>query len=350
MKDKISKKVNELLVEPVLVNEIRELIIKAQFQATTAVNIVLTNLYWQIGNKILTQILKYERADYGEMIVSTLSRQMEIEFGKGYSTKNLRHMIKFAESFPDSEIVSTLSRQLSWSHFKEIIYLKDDLMQKFYTEMCRLEHWSVRILRERIDSMLYERTALSRKPEELIEIELRNLRETENLEPNMILKDPYILDFLGLKDHYFEKDLEDAILRELELFLLELGSGFSFIERQKRITIDNDDFFIDLLFYNRKLKRLIVIELKIGSFKAEYKGQMELYLRWLDKYEKQEGEESPIGIIMYTGKNAKQIELLELDKSGIHVAEYWTVLPPKEILQKKLQSAVEHSRKILEQK
>lgn len=253
MKEIISKDTKELFAEPVLVNEIREMIKNANYKATVAVNIVLTNLYWQIGNKILTQIFNYERAEYGEMIVSTLSGQLEIEFGKGYSTKNLRHMIKFAESFPDISIVSTLSRQLSWSHFKEIIYIKDELKQKFYTEMCRIENWSVRILRDRINSMLYERTALSRKPEELIEIELRNLRETENIEPNMILKDPYILDFLGMKDHYFEKNLEDTILREIELFLLELGSGFSFIERQKRISIDNEDFYIDLLFYNRKL-------------------------------------------------------------------------------------------------
>ena len=259
-------------------------------------------------------------------------------------------MVQFSEIFSEFEIVVTLSRQFSWSHFVELIPIEDQLKREFYIEMCRMERWSVRTLRSRIDSMLYERTAISNKPEELIEIEIKNIRESGIVEPSMVLKDPYILDFLGVKDHYIEKDLEDAILRELELFLLELGAGFSFIERQKRITIDNDDFYIDLLFYNRKLKRLIAIDLKIGNFKSEYKGQMELYLRWLDKYEKQDGEETPVGIIMCTGKKKEQIELLELGKSGIHVAEYLTVLPAKEVLQQKLQTAINISRQKLKNK
>ncbi len=328
-----------------LVQEIRNLILDARNSVTVFVNTALTRLYWEIGNRITEHILQNQRAEYGKEIVSTLSRQLEIEFGTGFSEKNLRHMIKFAECFPEEMIVSTLSRELSWSHFKEIIYLKDSLKQQFYTELCKLERWSVRTLRGRIDSMLYERTAISGKPEELIEIEIKNIRESGIVEPSLVLKDPYILDFLGVKDHYIEKDLEDAILRELELFLLELGAGFSFIERQKRITIDNDDFYIDLLFYNRKLKRLIAIDLKIGDFKAAYKGQMELYLRWLDKYERHAGEDSPLGIIMCAGKKSEQIELLELDKSGIHIAEYLTVLPEKEELAKKLQSAIINSKK-----
>ncbi len=162
--------------------------------------------------------------------------------------------------------------------------------------------------------------------------------------PDLLLKDPYVLDFLGLSDRYLEKDLEDAILREMELFLLELGAGFSFVARQKRVQIDNDDFYIDLLFYNRKLRRLVAIELKLGDFKAEYKGQMELYLRWLAKYEQQEQEGPPIGIILCAGKKQEQIELLELGKSGIHVAEYLTVLPPREALQAKLHQAIENAR------
>jgi len=156
------------------------------------------------------------------------------------------------------------------------------------------------------------------------------------------------LDFVGLKDHYLEKNLEDAILRELELFLLELGAGFTFIERQKRLQIDNRDFYIDLLFYNRKLKRLVAIDLKIGEFEAGFKGQMELYLRWLEKYEQETGENPPLGIILCTGKSSEQIELLELDKSGIHVAEYLTVLPSKEVLQAKLHQSVANARKRLE--
>lgn len=248
-------------------------------------------------------------------------------------------MVKFAQVFSDIEILQTLCAKLSWSHFRQLIYIEDDLKREFYIEMCRLDNWSVRVLQNRIDSMLYERTALSKKPNELIEHEISKLKEGE-VTPPMVLKDPYILDFLELKDRYLEVDLEDAILREIEQFILELGSGFTFVERQKRIQIGNEEFKIDLLFYNRKLKRLILIELKLGKFKAAYKGQVELYLRWLDKYEKEEGENSPIGIILCADTNSKQIELLELDQSNIHVVQYLTVLPDRKRLEAKLHSAL----------
>ena len=190
--------------------------------------------------------------------------------------------------------------------------------------MCRIERWDVRSLRKKIDGMLYERTALSKKPEELIRQELQRLRETDQVSPELVFRDPYFLDFLGLKDRYFEKDLEDAILRELEQFLLELGSGFAFLARQKRIQLDSDDYYIDLLFFHRDLNRLIAIDLKLGDFKAEYKGQMELYLRWLSNHERRDGEREPLGIILCAGKKQELVELLELGQSGIHVAEYLT--------------------------
>ncbi|MCP4549475.1 MAG: DUF1016 domain-containing protein, partial [bacterium] len=245
---------------------------------------------------------------------------------------------------PDEQIVVSLIRQLSWTHFLALIPLKDPLKRDFYAEMCRIERWSVRTLRKKVDSMLYERTALSRKPEELGRAELEKLRVEDQLTADMVLKDPYILDFLGLQDHYLERDFEDAILREMEQFLLELGAGFSFIARQYRIQIDDDDFYIDLLFYNRRLRRLLAIELKLGDFKAGYKGQMELYLRWLDKNERQEHEEPPLGLILCAGKKEEQIQLLELGRSGIHVAEYLTVLPSKDILEKEFQRAIEQAR------
>ena len=295
-----------------------------------------------------TEILGNQRAEYGKEILATLSQQLSVDFGKGYSSKNLRHMMTFADTFSDAEIVSTLSRQLSWSHFKEIIYLKDNLQREFYAEMCRVERWSVRTLRKKLDSMLYERTAISKKPEEVAKAELAELREDDKLTPDLVFRDPYILDFLGLKDRYLEKDLEDAILRELETFLLELGNGFTFQARQLRIPIDSDDFYLDLLFYHRRLKRLIAIDLKLGDFKPEYKGQMELYLRWLTKHEQQPDEEPPLGLILCAGKKEEQIELLELDQSGIHVAEYLTALPPRELLQQKLHTAIEVSRARLE--
>ena len=210
--------------------------------------------------------------------------------------------------------------------------------------MCRVERWSVRTLRAKIQGMLFERTAISKKPEELAKAEIDALRTEDQLSPDLIFRDPYVLDFLGLKDRYLEKDLEDAILRELETFLLELGSGFAFLARQKRIQIDSDDFYIDLLFYHRALKRLIAIDLKLGDFKAKDKGQMELYLRWLAKHEQQPGEDAPLGIILCAGKKQEQIELLELNQSGIHVAEYLTALPSPALLQQKLQAAIETAR------
>ena len=244
---------------------------------------------------------------------------------------------------------SALQRQLSWTHFKALIYVEEPLKRDFYCELCRLEGWSSRQLHERMQSLLYERTALSRKPEGTIRHELNALRQEQQPSPALLLKDPYVLDFLDLQDRYLEKDLEDAILREIEHFLLELGAGFTFVARQKRLQIDTDDFYVDLLLYNRKLKRLVAVELKTGEFKAEFKGQMELYLRWLARHEQEPDENPPLGIILCTGKKHEQIELLELDKSGIHVAEYLTVLPPREELRKKLNQSIELARLRLEQ-
>lgn len=328
-----------------LFSDISTLIQEARSSVAMAVNAGMTMLYWQIGRRISEEVLKGERAAYGREIVSSLARQLMKEFGRGFSEKSLRHMIRFFESFPDEKIVSSLLRQLSWTHFVGIIYIDDPLKREFYAEMCRVEKWSTRTLQKKIDSMLYERTALSGKPENLIKHELSELRNEDRITPELILKDPYVLDFLDLKDRYLEKDLEDAILRELENFLLELGAGFTFVARQKRLQIDNNDFYIDLLFYNRKLKRLVVIDLKLGDFHAEYKGQMELYLRWIMKHEQEPGELPPLGIILCAGKKQEQIELLELNQSGIHVAEYLTVLPPKEILREKLHAAIETSRR-----
>jgi len=234
----------------------------------------LTILYWQIGSRIRHDILKKKRASYGEEILPTLSAKLVPEFGNGFSVRNISRMVRFAEVFPEGEIVVTLSRQLSWSHFVAILPFKDDLQRDFYAEMCRIERWSVRTLRKKIDGMLYERTAISKKPEELVRKELSALREEDRLTPDLVFRDPYFLDFLGLKDTFSEKDLESSILREMENFILELGIGFSFVARQKRITVDNEDYYLDLLFFHRKLKRLIAIELKLGKFKPAHKGQM----------------------------------------------------------------------------
>jgi predicted nuclease of restriction endonuclease-like (RecB) superfamily len=331
-----------------LLDDVRSLIRQTREGVAQAANAALVLLYWRIGQRIRVEILKSQRANYGEEICSTLSNELAGEFGTGFSRPNLTRMIRFAEVFPDQSIVSTLSRQVGWSHFVEIIYLSDSLQRDFYAEMCRVERWSVRTLRAKIQSMLFERTALSRKPAELAEQELAALREQDKLTPDLVFRDPYFLDFLGLADSYSEKDLESAILRELQRFILELGSGFAFIDRQKRIVIDGKDFYIDLLFYHRRLRRLLAIDLKIGAFEAADKGQMELYLRWLEKHEQQPGEETPLGLILCADKSEEQVELLQLGKSGIRIASYLTDLPPQAVLQKKLHDAVALARARLE--
>ncbi len=345
---KITKSQKVKPSERILFSDLRLLIDETRLAVAITVNTKLTTLYWRVGKRIHKEILEQERAEYGKQILPTLSIKLTHDYGRGWGERNLAYMVRFAEVFPQFEILHTLCAKLSWSHFKSIIYIDDELQRKFYTEMCRVEGWSVRALRQKIDSMLYERTAISRKPDEVINYELKQLQAKDKLSPDLVFRDPYFLDFLGLKDRYLEKDLEDAILRELESFLLELGEGFAFIARQKRIQLDNDDYYIDLLFYHRGLNRLLAIDLKLGSFKAEYKGQMELYLRWLSKHEKLNAENEPLGIILCAGKKQELVELLELRQSGIHVAEYLTELPPKKLLEQKLHDAIAKAKERIE--
>jgi predicted nuclease of restriction endonuclease-like (RecB) superfamily len=335
-------------VQKDLLGDLRQMIDQARQSIATAINASLTILYWQVGKRIRKEILQNERAEYGQKIVATVSRQLTADYGRGFVEKSLRRMIQFAEVFPEKEVVVSLIRQLSWSHFRLLLPIKDAIKRDFYAEMCRIEKWNVRTLQNKIDSMLFERTALSKKPDSLIKAEVTALRKEDRLSPDLVFRDPYVLEFLNLNDRYLERDLEDAIMRELEQFLLELGAGFCFLARQKRITIDDEDFHLDLLFYHRNLKRLVAIELKLGDFKPEYKGQMELYLRWLDKHERRVGEEPPMGLILCAGKRKEQIELLELGRSGIHVAEYLTTLPSKEVLREKLHKAIKDARQRLE--
>lgn len=334
----------EAITSTQLLADIRILITSSRNRAAQVVNAELVLLYWHIGKRIRSEILGEGRAEYGERIVDTLSDALGGDYGKGFSRRNLFRMIRFAEVFPDEQIVSTLSTQLSWSHFLEIIPFKAPLQRNFYAEMCRIERWSVRTLRDKTCSMLYERTAISRKPEGLARQELEALRTQDQMTPDLVFRDPYLLNFLGLADTYSEQDLETAILREIERFLLELGSDFTFVARQKRLTIGREDFYLDLLFFHRSLRRLVVIELKLGRFNAAYKGQMELYLRWLDKYERKTWEESPIGLILCSEKDQEQIELLQMEQGEIRVAEYLTELPPQPVLKAKLHEAVHIAR------
>ncbi|MCA3984984.1 PDDEXK nuclease domain-containing protein [Vibrio vulnificus] len=330
-----------------LSQEVAALISNAKQRAAAAINNEITLLYWQVGNRIRQEVLGGERADYGKQVIAALATELTAQYGKGWSKRNLAQMVKFAEVFTDAHIVQTLSAQLSWSHFVILCVIDDPLKRDFYTSMAMQERWSTRTLDERIGALLFERTAISKKPDETIVAELTELRVTGQYNKNLLLKDPYILDFLELNDRYLEKDLEDAILRDIEQFLLELGAGFTFVARQKRIQIDNDDFYIDLLFYNRKLKRLVAIDLKLEKFKHSHKSQMELYLSWLKKYETEEGENPPLGIILCSSKKQEQIELLEMEGSDIHVAEYLTRLIDVELLEQKLQHSIANAKQRL---
>lgn len=331
-------------------NKICERIENAKENIAIKVNNEITLLYWSIGKDITENVLNNEKAEYGKSVINKLSQKLSIEYGNGYSRANIFRMIKLYEQFSDFEIFSTLSRKLSWSHFVEILQIKDKLKREFYVTMCINENWSVRTLRERIDSALFERTAISKKPEQTIINDLKLLSDENKMTTELFFRDPYILDFLNLKDTYNENDLEKAIIRELEKFILEMGNDFAFLARQKRITIDGEDFYIDLLFYHRKMKRLVVIELKLEKFKPEHKGQVELYLKWLDKYEKAEGEESPIAIILCATKSDTMTELLGIENSGIHVAQYLTNYVSKEILEEKFLSSIKNAKIQLEQR
>lgn len=341
MKNLVSSNINQL--ENVY-EEISKLITAAKHRVQFNLNSEMMLLYWQVGKTIRNEILDNQKPEYGKEVVENLSIQLTSSYGKGYSRRNLFNMLGFYDSFPQYEIVQTLSAQLSWSHMLEILRIEDNLKKSFYIAMVENERWSVRTLKERINSMLYERTSLSKLPEETIKNDLALLTDSNVMTSELFFRDPYVLDFLELEDTFSEKDLENAILSELEKFILEFGRDFTFAGRQIRITIGDRDYYIDLLFYHRKLRRLVLIELKIGEFQPEHKGQVELYLRWLDKYEKNPGEESPIGIILCAEKSNETVELLELDQSGIHVAQYLTQLPPKEILEEKLHLAIQRAK------
>jgi predicted nuclease of restriction endonuclease-like (RecB) superfamily len=322
-----------------LFNELSQLIEQSKQQVAVQVNSAVTILFWQVGNRINQEILQNKRAEYGKQIVPTVSAQLENKYGRNFTEKNVRRMIRFAEQFTDSQIVVTLARQLSWAHFVELLPLKTMEAKLFYAQNASNNLFGIRELRRQIALKAFERT---------------NIADAQIIEPTPIpfntFKDPYILDLLGLQNTFLEKDLEEAILNDLETFILELGKGFTFVERQKRIIIDGEDLNLDLLFYHRKLKRLVAIELKLGKFQAKHKGQMELYLKWLDKYEKQEGENTPIGLILCAESSREQIELLEMHKDGIMVAEYWTDLPPKKQFEEKIHLILTEARERMERK
>ncbi len=319
--------------------ELRTLIANSRQRLAGAVNAELTRLYWHVGQRLRTEVLGEGRASYGAQLLDQLGHQLSQEFGRGFESRNLRRMVKFAEAFPDAAIVSTLSTQLSWSHMVTIVALKTPQARQYYASQAAQDGWSVRELAHQIERKAFERTEIANAQASVL--------QAADAEPAVVFKDPYFLDFLGLRQNHDEGDLEAGILQQLEAFILELGRGFAFVERQKRMVIDGDDFYLDLLFFHRRLHRLVAIELKLGRFKAAHKGQMELYLKWLDKYEHQPGEEAPIGLILCAESSREQVELLQMHNDGITVAEYWTELPPKAKLEQKLHAALLEARERL---
>lgn len=328
-----------------LIEDLRQIIEQARGHVAATANYALTTMYWHIGERINREVLGNQRAEYGKQIVAQVAQQLQREYGKkGFDKSSITRMMKFAKLFPDFQIVAQLARQLYWSHFVEVLPLKDNLQREFYITLAASERWGRDRLRKEIDGMLFERTAISGKPDEFIKKELSTLRNDNVMSPDLVFKSPYFLEFTGLKGFYSEKTLEDCLLAHLEQFIIELGNGFSFVARQKRMIIDGEDFYLDLLFYHRRLHRLIAIDLKKGRFKAEYKGQMELYLRWLEANEVEPGEESPLGLLLCTEGSEEQIELLQLDKAGIKVAKYLTELPSREVLQRQIQKSLEAAK------
>jgi len=330
---------NPVVDEESLFKHVTEIIEMRKQRAGSFANREITLMYWEIGKYIGSVLLGNERAEYGKRIVVSLSQQLVEIYGNGFDYTNITRMIKFADIFPDVEILAPLGQQLSWSHFIAILPLKNEEARMYYAQDAIARRLGVRDLRKQIARKAYERR-------EIANVQLSD----DSAVPFNVFKDPYLLDVLGLKDNFLEADLEKAILTEMESFILEFGDGCAFVERQKRMTVDGDDRTLDLLFYNRALKRLVAVELKVGKFIPEYKGQMEFYLKWLNKYERREGENEPIGLIMCTKANRGQVELMELDKSGIAVAEYWTVLPPKALLEEKLKTMLNEAQERLERR
>ncbi|MDR2206687.1 MAG: PDDEXK nuclease domain-containing protein [Flavobacteriaceae bacterium] len=321
-----------------LLSGIAQLIERTGRNAAVYLNTEISRLYWSIGNHIITE-MKYETyAQYGQQILATLSQTLIEKYGRGYTHSALTRMMKVAQAY-DEKMFATLSQTLSWSHFIELVSIENTAKRMFYQQMCIMENWSIRTLRQKEDSMLFERTAIAAKPEDEIFQTLQKI-DNKNLSPDLVFKNTYILDFLGLSGYFSEKDLEDAILNQLEKFILELGQGFAFVERQKRIPIDSIDYSLDLLFYHRKLNRLVAIDLKLGKFKPKYKGQMELYLKYLQKHEKQPHENSPIGLLLCSEGNTEHIEFLLLDEENIKVAQYLTAFPNKEWFIEKLNKSI----------
>jgi predicted nuclease of restriction endonuclease-like (RecB) superfamily len=318
---------------------VTNIIDNARTQVSVYVNAHASMTFWSVGKYIIDDMEYRTYSAYGQKILATLSQRLMARYGKGYTYSALTRMLKVARMYNDKEMFAKLSQTLTWSHFIELITIKDDTKRLFYQQMGIAEHWSVTQLRAKQDEMAFERSLIAAKPEDEIVKTLKEINPA-HMEPDAVLRNSYVLDFLGLSGYYSEEELEDAIARQLENFILELGQGFAFLERQKRFTIDGTDYKLDLLFYHRKLKSLVAIDLKLGKFKPQYKGQMELYLKYLERYDMQPDENPPIGLLLCSEGNTEHIELMMLNEDRIKVAQYLTCLPDKQWFVDKLNRSI----------
>lgn len=328
-------------LENKLYDDVCNIIEQARYRVAVYVNSEASMMNWNVGKRIKEDVLLNKRADYGEQIIKRLAPRLRARYGSGWGYQKLQHCVRAAYTFSEEEIMYAVRTQLSWTHLRSLMAVPNALARQFYMEMCRIEHWSTRTLDEKIDAQLFERTAISRKPDEVIKAELEKSKEKNEIQPDMVFRSSYFLDMLGLPDVFSESELETAILNQIQLFLKEFGSDFAFVDRQKRIPVDGVDYKLDLLFFHRGLKRLVAIDLKLGKFKPAYEGQKLLYLRYLNRHDRRDGEESPIGLILCSEGNTEHIEYLMLDEdSPIKVAQYYTKLPDKKLLSEKLQRAI----------
>ena len=314
-------------------NTIRQSIVQAQRTMAAAVNTAMVTAYWEIGEQIYKACGENDRAGYGKKLLQYLSEQLAAEFGKGFSVQGLRNMRQFYCTFP---IRSTLWSELSWSHYKVLMRISDETERAFYTEECVKSAWSVRQLERQIHTMYYQRL-LSSQDKAPVAAEIQTTEPKPEYEK--IVKDPYVMEFLQIKPdtHVFESDLEQALIDHLQQFLLELGRGFSFVARQKRFTLDGQNFYIDLVFYNYILKCFVLIDLKMGQLTHQDIGQMQMYVNYYTRELMNEGDNPPIGIVLCADKSDAIVKYtLPENNSQIFASKYFTYLPTEDELKREL--------------
>ena len=334
--------INELINSDNEINSIfdsiKNLVINSRNKVYHTVNTEMLNLYWNIGKIIIEIQQGDERASYGDAVLDKLSQKLTNEFGKGFSSRNLRTMRKFYLIYP---IWKTVSSKLSWSHYLELIKIDDEQKRKFYLNECINSKWSVRELQRQRDSLLYERLTISADKEKILELSEKGqiLKTSKDL-----VKDPFVLEFLDIKENtdYLESDLEKNIIEHLKDFLLELGKGFSYVGNQVRLTLEEDHFYPDLVFYNRLLKCFVIIDLKIGKVSHQDIGQMQMYVNYYDREIKQNDEKPTVGILLSTNKNETVVKYtLPKDNKTIFSSEYKLHMPSEQ----ELISAIEEEKK-----